>query len=340
MVAGVVFQLMKRIIYLILTLGIFSSCDTLFFEDDTADNLYVYDAFYSEVDKYFSFFPYLSTDFDSAYQSTRALLEENPGNQQLAESLQALINVLEDGHTGVITPFPIYYRGYFNQVPVNTLPDITHYFDEYHKLNTVLEYGLISNTSMGYIKINRFGQAPSDYLVIDEVLATLSSASAIIIDVRSNGGGNSRNSDLIISRFNDVTRLMFKARRRSGGRNSFGEWVEVYTDVYEGYTFTKKVVVLTNRKSFSATEWFVAGMQTLPHVTVVGDTTGGGSGNPVMSELPNGWTMRVSNTQKRLPSGRDYQYLGLYPDVPVWISETDSLNNIDTILEKGIELLK
>ena len=34
----------------------------------------------------------------------------------------------------------------------------------------------------------------------------------------------------------------------------------------------------------------------LPNVVQVGDTTGGGSGFPLSSELPNGWSVRFSSS--------------------------------------------
>jgi C-terminal processing protease CtpA/Prc len=102
----------------------------------------------------------------------------------------------------------------------------------------------------------------------------------------------------------------------------------------------KPVMILTNRQSFSATEWFVLLMDLAPKVQIVGDTTGGGGSVPITRELPNGWTLRISNTQTRLPSGRMFQGTGIYPDVPVWISKEDESNSIDTILEKAMELLR
>ena len=39
---------------------------------------------------------------------------------------------------------------------------------------------------------------------------------------------------------------------------------------------------------------FVSVMKALPNVIVIGDCTGGGSGLPFSSELPNGWSIRFS----------------------------------------------
>ena len=53
-------------------------------------------------------------------------------------------------------------------------------------------------------------------------------------------------------------------------------------------------MLLINRHSYSATNDFVNAMRYFPNVTLVGDKTGGGSGLPFSSELPNGWGVRFS----------------------------------------------
>jgi len=63
---------------------------------------------------------------------------------------------------------------------------------------------------------------------------------------------------------------------------------------FRGLRYTDPIALLTNRRTFSAAESFVLAMRTLPQVTIVGDTTGGGSGNPLHRELPNGWGLSVS----------------------------------------------
>ena len=337
---------MKRLIYIALLSLLFLSCDELFLGSDPKadDPLLAFDEFYSQVDTKFSFFSYLSQDFDSAFQINRNTLEENPSPEVLVEALQEMINLLGDGHSNVFlsSNAAISYTGWYDQYPVNTLSDISGYFQNYIKVNQALEYGSLNN-NIGYIKVNTFsGSLPSsNYLEIDTILNEFENKVGIIIDVRSNGGGNSNNADTLISRFNDEPRLAFRARRREpSSRDSFGPWFEKLTDVHSGNRFLKPVAVLTNRRSFSSTEWFVSGMRTIPHVTIVGDTTGGGSGNPVFAPLPNGWSMRVSNTQKELPEGRDYQYEGIYPDIPVWVTTENSLAGIDTILERAIEAIR
>jgi C-terminal processing protease CtpA/Prc len=85
---------------------------------------------------------------------------------------------------------------------------------------------------------------------------------------------------------------------------------------------------------------FVMAMQVLPNVTIVGDTTGGGVGNPIFRELPNGWTYRLSTEIEADAQGRIMEGVGVFPDVPVLTTAADSANGIDRMLEKGIDIIR
>ncbi len=80
-------------------------------------------------------------------------------------------------------------------------------------------------------------------------------------------------------------------------------------------------------------------MKCLPNVVIVGDKTGGGSGMPFSSELPNGWTVRFSASPH---FDRDMNQIewGINPDVKIDMKSEDEVKGIDTIIEKARELLK
>jgi C-terminal processing protease CtpA/Prc len=59
-------------------------------------------------------------------------------------------------------------------------------------------------------------------------------------------------------------------------------------------SFRGPVMLLTNKRVYSAAEDFALAMRQLPNVTIMGDTTAGSSGRPVTRELPNGWTYTIS----------------------------------------------
>ncbi len=126
--------------------------------------------------------------------------------------------------------------------------------------------------------------------------------------------------------------------RTSPEHDEFSGWIEDFISPAGPRQFTGPVFVLTNRGSFSAAEDFVLAMRQFPHVQTLGDTTGGGTGNPVFRELPNGWAYRFSTWVMEGPNGFNFEGAGIPPDHLVNISRQDSLAMRDMILEKAIEL--
>lgn len=81
-------------------------------------------------------------------------------------------------------------------------------------------------------------------------------------------------------------------------------------------------------------------MKALLQIIIVGDTTGGGSGNPGYYEMPNGWTFRASRWIAAEPDFNLVEDRGIYPNRPLRNTATDIQQNRDRILEKAIELIK
>lgn len=103
-------------------------------------------------------------------------------------------------------------------------------------------------------------------------------------------------------------------------------------------TLAKQAVVLTNRRSFSATNDFVNRMKILSKVTIIGDKTGGGSGLPFSSELPNGWSVRFS-ASPMYDANMQHLEFGIDPDIKVNMTSEDMQRNVDTIIEAAREYL-
>jgi C-terminal processing protease CtpA/Prc len=79
-------------------------------------------------------------------------------------------------------------------------------------------------------------------------------------------------------------------------------------------------------------------MHILPNVQTLGGSTGGGSGFPFTSELPNGWRIRFS-TSPILDVNRQHTEFGIEPDIPVTLSSEDTEKGKDTLIEAAIQAL-
>ena len=175
---------------------------------------------------------------------------------------------------------------------------------------------------------------------MDIVLQQLGNVKGIIIDVRDNTGGSTQNIENIASRFTNHTVLTQYWLYKSGpGHDQFSRPEAHYLNPGGAKQFTGNVVVLTNRKCFSACNDFVCIMIALPNVITIGDTTGGGGGLPFNSELPNGWQYHFSSTMTLTADGFNIE-AGVPPDFQLNMSAADKLIGKDDILEYALKLLK
>lgn len=311
-------------------------CQEHVFDNQRHNPVYTFNAYWQEIDRHYSFFTYHHLDWDSVYEVTRPLVDANISADSLFQILSHTTNVLHDAHTNVYAPQGVGGNtDYFEAYPLNqiTLAE-EHYFDTY-TTGRIFDYGMIRDAPVGYIKIKTFEGAPEDFEQIGAILKEMQNTEKLIIDVRGNLGGKIANTHIITSRLADTVRYYGQYRTRNGAKHDdFTAWTALFVSPASAtIRVTQPVTLLTNRRSYSATEWFVLAARTLPHIQVVGDTTGGGSAIPVYRELPNGWLLRIANTQLQTLAGHDFQNTGLYPDVPLWISAEDEARGVDTILE-------
>ena len=81
-------------------------------------------------------------------------------------------------------------------------------------------------------------------------------------------------------------------------------------------------------------------MKLLPGVTIMGATTGGGSGMPFSSELPNGWGVRFSASIVTDAKGNATEWgVEPTPGFAIDMDEAATLDGHDTMLDAAIAFL-
>jgi hypothetical protein len=75
-----------------------------------------------------------------------------------------------------------------------------------------------------------------------------------------------------------------------------------------------------------------------PLARTLGDNTGGGSGMPFTSELPNGWSIRFSACPQ-YDRNKQHIEFGIAPTIPCALQEEDLKKGKDTLIEKAREIL-
>lgn len=118
-----------------------------------------------------------------------------------------------------------------------------------------------------------------DKKLIDICLKNIKKYEGIIIDVRNNEGGSSRLAHNFASIFfkEDIAYGKFFKKNEKGRIYSFSGVLEKN----KKYTINVPIAILMNRKSFSSTELFLAPFKVSKRATLIGETSCGGSANPI-----------------------------------------------------------
>lgn len=323
---------------LLLTLLFLSGCEdsSMQFDNHPQGN---FDALWTILDRNYCFFAYKKIDWDAVYLDYSARISSNIGDEALFKLMGEMLAELKDGHVNLVASHDVTrYWKWQEDFPVNF--DVLvqkHYLGDDYGMASGIRYKILED-NVGYLYYGSFTSDISESS-LDQVLHRMAICKGIIIDVRNNGGGSLTNVEKIAGRFfNQRTLIGYISHKIGPGHNDFSPLYPKYVESSNRVRYQKPVVVLTNRGCYSATNEFVSIMKYASNVTVIGDKTGGGSGLPFTSELPNGWSIRFS-ASPMFNADKEHIEFGVDPDIYVNMQQSDKQRNRDTILEKAREVL-
>ena len=100
-------------------------------------------------------------------------------------------------------------------------------------------------------------------------------------------------------------------------------------------------MILIGNETFSAAEDFVVPLHAAKRAIIVGQRSGGSTGQPLrFSFLDGKISGRVCTKRDTYPDGREFVGVGIIPDVEVHLTADEIIADRDVVLEKGIEVLK
>ncbi|MCG2586342.1 S41 family peptidase [Massilia sp. TS11] len=200
---------------------------------------------------------------------------------------------------------------------------------------------------IAYVALNSFvdARAANAYLAAFDEIAK---SKAMVIDVRRNGGGNSNEGYRVLATLaaqpfatsnwwtrNYVPTWRAWKRAMPPLENPGAPW-----PIDPQHRYSQPVVVLTSPGTYSAAEDFVAAFQTSARGKIVGEATGGSTGQPLFFKLPGGGMARICTKADTFPDGRPWVGLGIQPEVLAPPSVSDAQSGRDGTLEAALRLLR
>lgn len=333
---------MKHLYLIILSVFFLSSCiNEEQFDNTPEGNM---EALWKMIDEHYCFLDYkaeaIGLDWNEVHGRYRQMLDKDMTSPQLQEVLCNMLSELRDGHVNLYTAANVgRYWAWREDYPSNLDVELRDsYLGKDYLIASGLSYRILDD-NVGYILYSSFSSGIGEGNIA-EVLHHLRLCSGLIIDVRGNGGGQLNYEQRLVSHFTNERILVgYRSYKTGTGHSDFSELYPEYIEPSKTVRWQKPVIVLTNRGCYSATNTFVRDMLCCPNVQTLGDRTGGGSGMPFTSELPNGWLVRFSACPQY---DRDKQHIefGIEPTIQCSLSMEDVAKGEDTLIETARALLR
>ena len=170
--------------------------------------------------------------------------------------------------------------------------------------------------NIGYLKLNAFSYDTKAQDAAVGAMAFLAGVDALIIDLRSNGGGSPEMVQFLCSYFLDNPRQHL---------NSFSYKDQDKLTQYWTYTYLPGkrldkigLYLLTSGQTFSAAEEFAYNLKNLERATIIGETTGGGAHDNKFVVLTDNFYMSLPFARAVNPVTKaNWEEVGVEPDIKV-----------------------
>jgi hypothetical protein len=299
-----------------------------------------FDFLWQRFDQTYSYFVYKNIDWQGLRNTYRPLAIQANSQSEFVQVLGQMLSNLHDLHVNLISPAGTYIPTFTDTDFVNFSSSVWQQYLQTKGTN-IQQHALFTTGQLGgvaYIAIRSWAPSSSTETAdLDTALEQFRNAPGIIIDVRMNPGGDSATAGNFAGRFADQTRTVGFVQFRDGPAHSDFGPLQTRQVIPRGpWQLTGPVLLLIGRGCFSSNEDFISQMRELPNVTVVGDTSGGHSGDPVASNLSDGWQFTVSTWIDYTAEMQIIEDRGIDPAIFIPTTAADFQAGRDPVLDFAI----
>ncbi len=298
-----------------------------------------FDAAWQTADQQYPYFTYKRIDWEAARADYRARAEQALTDAELAGIVRDLFATLHDEHVILRnTATGREWRTYEPQRVMNWDRGVwKDYVTRGNWQQGQSNWGTATFGSAAYIAIGEWDPEQVRIADLDAALERFRNAPLLILDVRMNPGGDDRLAFQFAGRFATTQRVADFVQYRNGPLHTDFTAMRARVVVPRGaWQFTHPVLLLVGRGCTSSSESFIAAMRELPNVIVVGDTTGGSSGNPAFYDLGGGWQYSLSRWIEYTAEGDVIEQNGIRPGIFIPATAADFQRGRDPILDWAI----
>lgn len=202
--------------------------------------------------------------------------------------------------------------------------------------------------------------SPEVATLFEENLDTVRGARGVILDVRDNGGGNSRNGWMIGRWFSEAPLEVshWKTRNQTAafkawGRNSKDPERKAHAAMDAWYVPEEfgsvdppdsgavlvPLAIVFGPSTYSAAEDFLSFMRAVPRAVYVGSPSAGSTGQPLTFEIPGGARVGITAKHDVMPDGTEFVGVGVIPDVEVRQTVAAERAGRDLVMERAVETI-
>lgn len=199
---------------------------------------------------------------------------------------------------------------------------------------------------VGVLEINNFMDEQFKEK-FDSIYPRLLKSEALVIDIRNNGGGNNDNAFYVLKHFSQkpFKESAWRTRKYMPAFISWGKPEEWYNEEApeiqqaDGDIYTKPTAVLTSAVTFSSAEDFCVAFKQMNRGKIIGQPTGGSTGNPIFFNLPDGSSLRICAKEDTFANGDKFVGIGIIPDIRIDETLAGFRSGTDTVLDTAIKMI-